>query len=77
MFNIKPTPETLIMLPTAFFLDLCGLGIVVFGLDDLGLIDLAGIFIFFPWLLIRGERLPSLAETKSGARIKNFFNEAF
>lgn len=77
MFNIKLTPETLIMLPMAFFLDLCGLGIVIFGLDDLGLIDLAGIFIFFPWLLIRGERLPSLAGTKSGARIKEFLTKLF
>jgi len=61
------------MLPIAFFLDLCGLAIVVFGLDDLGLLDIIGIFIFFPWLLIRGERLPSLAGSRSGARIKKEF----
>ncbi len=73
MLNIKFTPETLIMLPIAFFLDLCGLAIVVFGLDDLGLLDIIGIFIFFPWLLIRGERLPSLAGSRSGARIKKEF----
>ena len=77
MFNIKLTPETLIMLPIAFFLDLCGVGLVVFGLDDLGLLGIIGIFIFFPWLLIRGERLPSLAGTKSGARIKNFSTKLF
>ncbi|HPL72821.1 MAG TPA: hypothetical protein PLI02_02170 [Candidatus Pacearchaeota archaeon] len=77
MLNIKFTPETLIMLPIAFFLDLCGLAIVVFGLDDLGLLDIIGIFIFFPWLLIRGERLPSLAGTKSGARIKEFLTKLF
>ena len=47
MLNIKFTPETLIMLPIAFFLDLCGLALVIFALDDLGLTDLIGIFIFF------------------------------
>jgi hypothetical protein len=77
MFNIKLTPETLIMLPAAFFLDLCGLGLVIFALDDLGILDLIGIFIFFPWFFIRGERLPSLTETKSGARIKNFLAKLF
>jgi len=77
MFNIKLTPETIIMLPIAFFLDLCGLAVVVFGLDDLGLLDIIGMFTFFPWLLIRGERLPSLAESRSGARIKEFLTKLF
>ncbi len=77
MFNIKLTPETVIMLPVAFFLDLCGLGLVIFALDDLGLIDIIGIFIFFPWLLIKGEKLPSLAETKGGARIKGSLAKLF
>ena len=77
MFNIKLTPETIIMLPIAFFLDLCGLAVVVFGLDDLGLLDIIGMFTFFPWLLIRGERLPSLAGTKSGAKIKESLTKLF
>ena len=72
MFNIKLTPETLIMLPIAFFLDLCGLGLVVFGLDDLGLLDIIGIFIFFPWLLIRGERYHLLQELKVEQELKSF-----
>ncbi|MDK2949260.1 MAG: hypothetical protein PWQ56_425 [Patescibacteria group bacterium] len=65
------------MLPAALFLDFCGLGLVLFGLDDLGVLDLTGIFIFFPWLLIRGKRLPSLAGRKSGGKIKKFFAKLF
>jgi len=77
MFNIKFTPETFFMLPTALFLDLCGLGLVIFGLDDLGILDITGMFVFFPWLLIRGHRPPSLSGRKSFGKIKKLFKNKY
>lgn len=73
MFDFKFTPEAFFMLPVALFLDLCGLIIVIFALDDLGLLDVAGIVIFFPWLILRGERPPSLSGRKSFGKIKKLF----
>ncbi len=77
MFNIKFTPEAFFMLPTALFLDLCGLGLVIFGLDDLGILDITGMFVFFPWLLIRGHRPPSLSGRKSFGKIKKLFKNKY
>jgi len=65
------------MLPTALFLDLCGLGLVIFGLDDLGILDITGMFVFFPWLLIRGHRPPSLSGRKSFGKIKKLFKNKY
>ena len=77
MFNIRFTPEAFFMLPTALFLDLCGLGLVIFGLDDLGILDITGMFIFFPWLLIRGHKPPSLRGRKSFGKIKKLFKNKY
>lgn len=73
MFNLKFTPEAFFIVPPALLLDLCGLGLVIFGLDDLGILDITGVIIFFPWLLIRGKKLPSLSGSKNSKKIKKFF----
>ena len=73
MFNLRFTPEMFFMLPVALFIDFCGLGLVVFGLDDLGLLDIAGVLIFFPWLILKGKSTPSLSGRKSGENIKKLF----
>ncbi|MFA5228337.1 MAG: hypothetical protein WC446_01075 [Candidatus Paceibacterota bacterium] len=73
IFNLKLTPEAFVMIPIALILDLAGLAIVIFLLDDLGIIDLIGVCIFFPWLIIRGHRPPSLSGRKSFAKIKKLF----
>lgn len=77
MFNIKFTPEAFFMIPTALFLDFCGLGLVIFGLDDLGILDITGMFVFFPWLLIRGHKPPSLSGRKSFGKIKKLFKNKY
>lgn len=73
MFNIRLTPEAFVMIPIALILDFCGLGLVLFGLDDLGLLDVVGMAIIFPWLMIRGHRPPSLAGRKNFDKIKKLF----
>ncbi len=65
------------MLPIALFLDLCGLALVLFALDDMGILDLIGVCIIFPWLLIRGQRPPSLQGRKSFEKIKKLFKNKY
>lgn len=57
MFNIKFTPETFFMLPFALGLDLIGIIIVCFGLDDFGITDVIGIGFINAWLMLRGKQV--------------------
>ena len=57
MFNIKFTPETFFMLPFALGLDLIGIILVCFGLDDFGITDVIGIAFINTWLLLRGKQV--------------------
>ena len=56
MFNIKLTPETITILPLAIGLDLVGIILICFGLDDFGTTDIIGIVFINSWLLFRGSR---------------------
>ncbi|MDD3386805.1 MAG: hypothetical protein PHX92_02685 [Candidatus Pacebacteria bacterium] len=64
------TPELMFMLPSAIFIDLCGLVLVIFGIDDFGIIDIIGILIFFPWLLLRGDSSPSIIDVREHMNAK-------
>lgn len=55
MLNIKFTPETIVMLPFALGLDIIGIVLICFGLDDFGITDIIGIMIIDSWLLYRGD----------------------
>ncbi|MFZ3057556.1 MAG: hypothetical protein WA092_00770 [Minisyncoccales bacterium] len=76
MFNIKFTPETFFMLPFALGLDLIGIILVCFGLDDFGITDVIGIAFINTWLLLRGKQVVH-KQGKKGAisSIKNVFTE--
>lgn len=56
MFKIPFTAEAFFMLPLAIGLDLAGLILLCFGLDDFGLTDIIGIIFINGWLLMRGRK---------------------
>lgn len=56
MFGIKFTPESFIMIPLALGLDLAGIILVCFGLDDFGMTDMIGIVTIDLWLIIRNKK---------------------
>jgi hypothetical protein len=77
MFNIKFSPEAFFMLPFAVMLDLSGVILILFGLDDFGMTDAIGIVFINMWLLMRGKKVDGDAQNqgKKGAmnNIKKFF----
>lgn len=74
MFNIKFTPETFFMLPIALGLDLIGIILVCFGLDDFGITDIIGIGFINTWLLLRGKKaLHSQGKKGAMSSIKKAF----
>lgn len=58
------SPAALIMLPLAGILDLTGIILVVFGLDDFWITDAIGIFFIGGWIYFHSQTL----KTTSGAR---------
>jgi hypothetical protein len=72
MFDIKFTPEAFFILPIAIMLDLIGIVLVCFMLDDFTLTDILGFVVFTPWLLLKGKK--PLKEGKKGwlDKFKNF-----
>jgi hypothetical protein len=74
MFNIKFTPETFFMLPFALGLDMIGIILVCFGLDDFGTTDIIGIGFINIWLILRGRRVLHKQGRKGAiSNIKNVF----
>ncbi|MFA5071822.1 MAG: hypothetical protein WC511_05690 [Candidatus Pacearchaeota archaeon] len=74
MFNIKFTPETFFMLPFALGLDLIGIILVCFGLDDFGMTDMIGIGFINMWLILRGRQVLHKQGRKGAiSSIKNLF----
>lgn len=53
----KLSPESVIMLPLALTIDLAGLVILLFGLDDLGILDLIGIAIIGTWMIFKSGKI--------------------
>lgn len=47
------SPEAVIMLPLAIFIDLIGIILVLFALDDFFITDILGIIIFGSWMFFR------------------------
>lgn len=70
MFNIKFTPEAFFMLPFAMFIDLIGIILVCFGLDDFGITDIIAILFINTWLLLRGKQTSYKKQDKKGAMNK-------
>ncbi len=60
--------EAMIMIPIFLAIDLLGFGLLFFGLDDFGILDIIGGGIFFLWLILRPGKeeaeIPSPKELK-------------
>ncbi|MDD5098395.1 MAG: hypothetical protein PHD31_01600 [Candidatus Pacebacteria bacterium] len=74
MLHIKFSPEALFMLPFAIGLDLVGIILICFGLDDFGITDILGIMFINVWLLMRGKK-PVSSQRKKG--VTNNLKKAF
>lgn len=76
------SPEAVIMLPLAIFIDLIGIILVCFGLDDFGITDIFAIAIFGPWMFLRSGSAPDMQKLKKGKKPpagpgKKLFNVAW
>lgn len=56
------TPEGVIMMPIAAFLDLIGIGLILFALDDFFITDIIGTIVIGGWLYFRTGMAPSMPE---------------
>lgn len=72
--NVKFTPEAFFMIPLALGLDLVGVVLICFGLDDFGITDMVGIGFINGWLILRGKKTIH-DQSKKGTigQIKNIF----
>jgi len=76
MFDLKLTPETVIMLTYALMLDFAGLIVTVCVLDDAGILDIVGMLTIFPWLIIRNKRV-TVKEGGIMGKVKNLFTNKY
>lgn len=60
------TPEALIILPLAFLLDLTGIILICFGLDDFWITDAIGIIFIGGWIYIRSQTIKVTRRAKRG-----------
>lgn len=58
------SPEAVIMLPLAIFLDLIGLILICFGLDDFFITDIFGILVIGGWMLARSQTITVSGKAK-------------
>jgi hypothetical protein len=70
MFGLKLTPETIILLPIALCLDLAGIILACFALDDLFILDLAGMVSIGTWLLLKKGDSSVMKQGKRGRQSK-------
>jgi hypothetical protein len=77
MFNLKFTPEAFFMLPFAIMLDLSGIILLCFGLDDFGITDALGIGFINGWLLLRGKKTNNNAGSQGKKGAMSSFKKAF
>lgn len=60
------SPEGIIMMIVAFFIDLAGFIVLIFGFDDYGILDVIGLFIIGGWMLFRSG---TIVTTKKARKI--------
>ena len=68
----KPTPESLMILPLAVFIDLIGVIIVLFGADDFGILDIIGLCTIGAWQLFKAGKMTA-PKVKKGSILKKIF----
>lgn len=59
MLEMAASPETLIILPFAVIIDLIGIGLVLFGLDDFWITDIIALTFLGSWSLLRSQIMPA------------------
>ncbi|MDD5696499.1 MAG: hypothetical protein PHO90_00805 [Candidatus Pacebacteria bacterium] len=64
MLNLKFSPETLIMLTFAAVIDLIGIIIICFGLDDFGILDVVSGSVIGGWMLFRKGQVVNVKAQK-------------
>ncbi|MFA5086238.1 MAG: hypothetical protein WC468_01395 [Candidatus Paceibacterota bacterium] len=74
LLDLKFTPEAFFMLPLAVGLDVFGIILFCFGLDDFGMTDVIGIAIINFWLIMRNKK-PRNEMGRKGAlqNVRNVF----
>ncbi len=71
-------PEGIIMMGVAITLDVAGIAITCFGLDDLGILDIFGMIIICGWMLFRGQGKLHITTTKgTQQQAENFIKKLF
>ena len=58
-FEIAFSPEGIIILPVAIIIDLVGIVLVCFGLDDFGITDIIAWIFLGTWGLFRSQMMPA------------------
>ncbi len=64
MLNLKFSPETVIMLTFAVIIDLIGIILICFALDDFGVLDIVSGVIIGGWMLFRRGRVVNIKTQK-------------
>ena len=72
MLKLKLSPATVIMLPLAIGLDVIGIVLLCFGLDDCGITDTIGIVFIDTWLYFQGRKV-----VKGNRGLSGFFKNLF
>jgi len=68
----KLTPESILILPLAVFIDIIGIILVLFGADDFGILDIVGICTIGSWQLFKAGKI-SAPKVKKGGFLKKIF----
>lgn len=68
-------PEGMIMMPIAIILDLVGIILIIFGLDDFFITDIIGIIFISTWMFIRSGAVavPERMQKRTQGRVANLF----
>jgi hypothetical protein len=68
----KLSPESIMILPLAVSIDLAGIIIVLFGLDDFGILDIIGICTIGAWQIFKAGKMRA-PKTKKGGFLEKVF----
>lgn len=71
------TPEGIIMMGLAITLDAIGVILLLFALDDFGILDIVGIVIICGWMLFRSQGKSVTATGKTQKQAQKFIEKMF
>lgn len=73
MLGLKIGPELIIILPFVLMLDAIGIVLIIFGLDDLGILDTIGLVFLGTWMWLRDGTRPKISTRKLKKKGIRFF----